>query len=402
MTVTIHPSRASGEISAPPSKSMAHRLLIAAGLAEGESVVDNLAPSEDILATIDCLRALGATVDYENGKARVLGIGGKIRRTAPHLPCRECGSTLRFFIPIAAISEEISTFSGSERLFKRPLSVYETVFSEQKLPFSIENNTLTLRGKLSCGNYTVKGNISSQFITGLLFALPLLHGDSTITLLPPIESASYLDLTVAALKAFGVEILWQNKTTLLIKGDQTYKAGRITVEGDYSNAAFLSALAILGDDVSVTGLDADSLQGDRVYIPYFEKLKAGTPTLSLADCPDLGPVLMALAAALQGATFTDTARLAIKESDRGAAMAEELKKCGISCTVSDNTIKVPKQELTPPTEALSGHNDHRIVMALSILLTRIGGIIEGAEAINKSYPDFFTVLQALGIRLTTE
>lgn len=397
MKVTIFPYQACGTVTAPPSKSMAHRLLIAAGLAAGESVIHHVAPSEDVLATIDCLNALGAECQYKNDSVTVRGIGGKIKADNALLPCRECGSTLRFFIPIALLSENKTTLCGSERLFQRPLSVYETICREQNLLFNQKQNSVFVQGKLSSGHYTVAGNISSQFISGLLFALPLLENESTITLTKPIESRSYINLTIKALNDFGVRVNWQNQNTLFIPGNQSYQPREITVEGDYSNAAFFSALSCVGAKVNLTGLDKNSLQGDRIYIDYFEKLQNGTPTLSLADCPDLGPILFAVAGALNGATFTNTARLRIKESDRGAVMAEELAKFGIHCEILENKITVHPAKLTRPQESLFGHNDHRIVMALSVLLTLCGGEIDGAEAVAKSMPDFFEKLADLGI-----
>lgn len=402
MTVTIYPSRTKGTVAAPPSKSMAHRLLIAAGLAEGESVVTGIAPSEDVLATVDCLRALGTTLTYENDTVKVTGIGGKVRAKKPHLPCRECGSTLRFFVPIAMLSEEKTTFTGSEKLLSRPMAVYEELAKEKGLSYHGAPHGITVKGKLPSGEYRLPGNVSSQFISGLLFALPTLSGESRILITPPVESRSYIDLTLKALSTFGITARWENEYTLYIKGGETYKSRKVTVEGDYSNAAFFSALATLGDPVTVTGLDPDSLQGDRIYLDYFEKLKAGKPTLSLADCPDLGPVLFALAGVLHGATFTDTRRLKIKESDRAEAMKTELAKLGIAVTVEENTVRVEKSDLHTPKVPLSGHNDHRIVMALSLLLTRTGGKIEGAEAVRKSMPDFFAGLEALGVTLETE
>ena len=278
MQVKISPHKACGSVTAPPSKSMAHRLLIAAGLAEGKSVIHHVAPSEDVLATIDCLKALGADCHYENESVTVRGIGGKVKTENATLPCRECGSTLRFFIPIALLSDSTTTLCGSDRLLQRPLSVYETICQEQNLLFSQKQNSVFVQGKLSAGHYTVAGNISSQFISGLLFALPLLENDSTITLTEPIESRSYINLTIKALSEFGVRITWQTPTTLEIQGGQSYKANEITVEGDYSNAAFFSALSCIGAEVTVTGLDENSLQGDRIYIDYFEKLKNGRPT----------------------------------------------------------------------------------------------------------------------------
>lgn len=400
MKVTISKSHAKGSLAAPPSKSMAHRLLIAAGLADGTSTIHGVAPSEDVLATIDCLSALGADCHYQNNTVTVTGIGGKVQSENATLFCRECGSTLRFFVPIALLSSNQVTLTGSERLLSRPMTVYEAICKEQNLVFQNDGSTVTVQGRLSPKDYTVPGNISSQFISGLLFALPLLEKDSRIIITEPIESRSYLDLTVQALAEFGVLAVWQNRNTLFIQGNQSYQAGETRVEGDYSNAAFFSALNALGGKVELSGLNPQSLQGDRIYADYFEKLKAGTPTLSLADCPDLGPILFALAGALNGAVFTHTARLRIKESDRGTVMAEELAKLGIECRVLENEVHVQKGGLHPPSAPLSGHNDHRIVMSLAVLLTQIGGSIEGAEAVSKSMPDFFNCLQSLGIDLT--
>lgn len=401
MTVTILPSKAKGALSAPPSKSVSHRLLIASGLAKGESVIRNVAFSDDILATLDCLKAIGAKIEIDQSTVRIIGVGSEIDPTAT-LNCRESGSTLRFFIPITALSDKTTVFTGADRLFERPLDVYETIFSEQALPFQKHGNRLTVGGKLSGGNFTVMGNISSQFITGLLFALPLLCENSTIRLIPPIESRSYIDITLSILATFGIEITWQNETVLFVKGNQAYRPQRTTVEGDYSNAAFTEALALLGNEVKTLGLSETSKQGDRIFYRYFEALQNGTPTLSIADCPDLAPVLMTVAALHNGAVFTDTARLKIKESSRGEAMAEELLKCGCRCHVEENRITVEKNKLHAPKHALCGHNDHRIVMALTVLLTRLGGTITGAEAVNKSYPDFFEALRKLGITVIKE
>ncbi len=400
MKIYIHPSHPKGVVTAPPSKSMAHRLLIASGLADGISLVSGVAPSEDVLATIDCLTSLGASIHYDGDTVTVKGIGGKIVTKHPHLPCRECGSTLRFFVPIAMLCEEETTFTGSEKLLSRPMAVYEGLAREKKLAYRQSPDAITVRGKLTSGVYTLPGNVSSQFISGLLFALPTLEGDSRIVITPPIESRSYIDLTVKALAEFGVTVRWENDCTLAVEGNQSYLPRSVRVEGDYSNAAFFSALAFLGNDVSVKGLDPHSLQGDRVYTDYFEALKRGTPTLSLADCPDLGPILIALAGALNGAVFTETRRLKIKESDRGEAMASELAKLGISVLCEENRITVQKSTLHAPTASLSGHNDHRIVMALAVLLSKVGGVIEGAQAVKKSMPDFFEQLAHLGVRLT--
>lgn len=398
MNIQISPAKAAGTISAPPSKSMAHRLLIAAGLSCGTSKIHGLAPSEDILATIDCLKALGAKVTLENDTATVIGTNPKQSNGETILPCRESGSTLRFFLPLCLLSCETHTLTGYGRLLQRPQEVYQTLCQKQGLSFSQDQEKILVKGPLTGGDYTLPGNISSQFITGLLYALPLTQRESTITLIPPVESRSYINLTLSALKTFGIEANWVNDTMLSVKPGN-YHPTETTVEGDYSNAAFLDALALLGGSLTVTGLNPNSLQGDKVYQEGFLALSKPNATLSLADCPDLGPIYMAIAAAMQGATFTNTARLKIKESNRGAAMAQELQKFGIQTTLEENTIVVHPGLLTAPTELLNGHNDHRIVMALATLCTITGGTITQAQAVAKSFPDYFQVLTSLGIPL---
>ncbi len=401
MNVIIKKSRAAGEVYAPPSKSMAHRMLIGAGLAKGRSVIKGISGSEDMKATIDCLRALGAKCDIEGDTVTVEGADLKTPPGNPHLKCRESGSTLRFFIPLCLMSGESEvTLSGSEYLFSRPLNVYEEICKKQGIEYCPQNAGLKLKGKLKSDNFRIKGNISSQFISGLLFALPLLSEDSTITLIPPVESLSYINLTIEALGFFGVEIKWQDEKTLYIKGNQSYKPVEAAVEGDYSNAAFFEALNFIGSDVEVKGLCEGSLQGDRVYKKYFPALSKGTPTINISDCPDLGPVLFSLAAALQGGVFTGTRRLRLKECDRAEAMAEELKKFGVAVTVREDSVVVYPHDFHAPEEILSGHNDHRIVMALCVLCTLTGGEIEGAEAVRKSMPDFFEKIESLGVEVS--
>ena len=399
MKVQIEKSKANGIITAPPSKSMAHRLLICSGLSLGTSVVKGIAFSEDVLATLDCLKALGATYSVSEDTVTITGVDLKTVKSAK-LNCRESGSTLRFFIPLCLMSGESFSLSGSETLLKRPLSVYEEICESQGLDFENTSSCINVGGILKPGNYKVKGNISSQFISGLLFALPLLNGDSTISITPPIESCSYINLTISALAQFGVKISWADERTLYIKGNQKYTPQNVTVEGDYSNAAFFSALNFLGGDVKVCGLNEDSLQGDKVYGKLFDMIERGTPTIHISNCPDLGPVLFALAACKNGGVFTGTARLKIKESDRANAMAEELKKFGVSVKVDEDSVVVYPATFHAPGEALNGHNDHRIVMALSTMLTLTGGEIKGAEAVSKSMPDFFEKLRSLNVEVT--
>ena len=397
MDVIIRPSRAVGTVAAPPSKSMAHRLLIGAGLSGGESAVRGLAYSKDIEATIACLRALGAEIRLDGDMAHIRGINPSKSRAASELCCHESGSTLRFFIPLCMLSGEQYTLHGSEYLLTRPLSVFEKIAREQGIVFEKHPDSLTVQGRLHSGVYEIPGNISSQFITGLLFALPLLDGDSELRQIPPVESRPYIDMTVAALKDFGVEITVEGDL-YRIKGNQSYKPADVSVEGDYSNAAFFKALNVAGSAVTVTGLREDSLQGDKVYKILFKKIKHHDGIVDIADCPDLGPVLFAAAALCGGGDFTGTRRLKLKESDRAEAMREELAKLGVTVAVGENTVSV-SGALHAPAEALSGHGDHRIVMALAVLCTVTGGVITGAEAVSKSFPDFFDKLTELGVEI---
>jgi len=398
MNVLIRPGTARGTVAAPPSKSMAHRLLICAALADSESTVRGVDRSEDILATADCLSALGASLTWKGDDVRIRGCDP--RKAGPAvLRCRESGSTLRFMIPLCLLSGNPMRLEGSETLLSRPLSVYEDLCREQGLTLRRENAGLLAEGCLVPGEYTVPGGISSQFITGLLFALPLLPADSRIRLIPPVESRSYLSLTLQALHDAGVEVSWADENTLLIPGNAVYRPLDTEVEGDYSNAAFFEALNCAGGNVTVTGLRPDSLQGDRVYREFFPRLSAENAELDLADCPDLAPVLFAAAALCHGAVFTGTRRLRIKESDRGDAMAREMAKFGVTLTLEENRITVPAAALRAPAAPLESHNDHRIAMALSVLCARTGGEIRGSEAVRKSFPDYWDRLQSLGIEI---
>ena len=408
---------------------MAHRLLICAGLSAGTSVISNVDLSEDILATLDCLRALGAKITCKDSRVIIRGIDPVKLSHPAVLPCRECGSTLRFMIPACLLSGQEIRLTGSRTLFTRPLGIYKDICTEQKLYFDKKENSLAVAGKLTAGQYVLPGNVSSQFVTGLLFALPLLQGDSTIRLLPPIESRPYINMTLHALSQFGIrtslaadrmltdeayEADGKNESTgtvpdgapgspflIHIPGRQRYMPRDLKVEGDYSNAAFFEALNLLGGDVQVEGLDENSLQGDKIFRDCFRRLQEGFADVDLSDCPDLGPVLMAVAAALHGGRFTGTKRLKYKESDRGAAMKQELGRMNVRVNLSENEILV-HPGIRRPQEILDGHNDHRIVMALAVLLSVTGGSLRGAEAVAKSLPDFFYIMSGLGIKISFE
>lgn len=401
MNVTIHPGKAAGIAAAPPSKSMAHRLLICAGLAKGVSRIRGLSYNEDILATMDCLRALGVSCVIEGDTVTVTGADMFGANPTEPLCCRESGSTLRFFIPLALLCGKKVTFQGTQKLMSRPLDIYRALCRKHDFLFTQAENELQLQGNLTGGDFQLPGNISSQFITGLLFALPLTKQDSCIRITEPVESRSYIDLTLQALRTFGIDARWQDSNTLRIPGSQQYTPKDVAVEGDYSGAAFYAAMNALGSQIEITGLREDSLQGDKVYTKHLPSLCEGFPTIDLSDCPDLGPVLFAVAAAKNGAVFTGTRRLKIKESDRASAMAQELAAFGTTVTVEENSVTVKPTAFHKPDRVLQGHNDHRIVMSLAVLLMLTGGEIEGAQAVKKSFPDFFESLQHLGIEVLT-
>lgn len=418
MRVKIGKGTARGIVQAPPSKSMAHRLLICAGLADGTSVIHGIATSEDVLATIDCLQALGIRCELEKDTAVVYGrkLNELCRDTAADekteerqkqenlvrtLRCRESGSTLRFFIPICLAAGGKTAFCGSGRLMERPQSVYRKICEEQQILFRQDETGILTEGKLKAGNFSLAGDISSQFISGLLFALPQLETDSTIQIQPPVESRSYIEMTLSALAAFGIEAGWKDENVLYVKGGQKFMPQELAVEGDYSNAAFFEALNVIGGQVSIGNLNENSLQGDRVYRRLFEDLKQKKKTeINISDCPDLGPILFAVAAAVGGGTFSGCKRLKIKESNRGEVMASELKKFGVKVHVGEDEVDVEGTCIHPPETILDGHNDHRIVMSCAVLLTLTGGEIQGAEAVTKSFPDFFEKLTSLGIEVT--
>ena len=396
MIAEIKKSYLSGEAYVPASKSMAHRLLICAGLSNGTSIIKKVTFSEDILATLDCLSVMGAEYKINENTVKIKGVGNIIQDGEKEFDCRESGSTLRFFIPLMLLSDKNQTFRGKGRLMERPQSVYEDICKEKGLRFDFADNKITVCGKLTGGHYYVRGDISSQFITGLLFALSKCENDSFIHITTPLESRSYIDMTFYALSLFSVSCSFIDENTICVKGNQDYIFRDITVEGDYSASAFLEALNYLGGKIIINGLNEKSFQGDRVYKDYFKLLSDSSPTLDVSDCPDLAPILMTLAAAKNGAVLTGTKRLKIKESDRGAVMASELSKFGANIEVYENEIVIRPSELYKPTDILYGHNDHRVVMSLAVLSTVYGGRITDAEAVRKSYPGFFETLSALG------
>ena len=400
MRVTISKSTANGTIKAQPSKSYSHRLLIASALSNEECTINNVVISHDIQATIGCLFALGYEVDIEDNFVRIYK--EKLKSSDEiELYCGESGSTLRFFIPIACTTGKKLIFEGDERLIERGIGPYEEIFKQQGIKYEIQKRKIIIEGKLKSGTFNLVGNISSQFISGLLFALPLLEGKSEIVLTTKLESKYYVDITLDVLRQAGINITVEDNK-YIIDGNGKYNGGTYTVEGDYSNAAFIDSFNYLNGSVKIEGLNENSKQGDKIYKELFKKLNEKYQTIDVSNCIDLGPILFVFAGVKHGAHFTNVARLRIKESNRIRDIKEELIKCGIEVVETENDVYIYNQNLHAPTEELYGHNDHRIVMALSVLLTVLGGTISGTEAVKKSYPSFFFDLEDLGIEVKYE
>lgn len=399
MKVKILPSKTSGEVSAPPSKSFAHRYLIGSVLSRGKCVIKNIADSDDISATLSCIEQLGGSVTKDGNIVTVIPTNEKQIENAV-FDCKESGSTLRFFIPVVlATGAKNCTFSGSERLLARGIKEYEKLFENSNVKIKSDEKSIEVNGTLSAGNYEISGEVSSQYTTGMLFALSVLSGKSTLKITGNAESRTYVDMTIKVLKDFGADIAEPEKNFFEINGKGRLSPGEFTVEGDWSNAAFLIALSRLLGTISVSGLNENSVQGDRFSSVAFDALDGENAEIDLKDCPDLAPILFAYAAYKNGGKFINTRRLRVKESDRANVMAEELKKFGANVKVYENSVEIKKTQLKPPIVPLCGHNDHRIVMALSVLAAVFGAEIDGAEAVNKSYPDFFRVIKKAGVNV---
>lgn len=398
MDKIIKKSRANGSITLPPSKSYAHRYIIAAALSNNESVISNVDLSDDINATLNCIKALGVNYNYDEVSKKLTIDPTKKLTLSNKFLCNESGSTLRFFIPLALINEGNYIFSGTQTLIARGIDIYEKMFTENEISFSKDDTNIYLRGRLNQNHYTIDGSISSQFITGLLFALPLLQHDSEIEIVNTLTSKPYIDITLDVLNDYGIDIKF-DKNIFYIKGNQTYHANNVYVEADASNAAFIDAFNYLDGKVELFGLNDKSLQGDLIYKVLFNKLNEKFQEIDITNCIDLGPILIAFAALKHGAKFTGCSRLKIKESNRGYAMKEELEKLGAIINIDDDVIEVIKTPLFPSSKPLSSHNDHRIAMALSVCLSTIGGTITDAGCVKKSYPNFFLDLARIGVQV---
>lgn len=420
----INPTKLSGEVKIPPSKSMAHRAVICAALGNGMSKVTNIDYSDDIIATIEAMSALGAKITKKEDYLEVYGIkspenieANKVK-TERTIDCNESGSTLRFLVPIAALFDGVNRFVGRGNLGKRPLDTYYNIFDEQNIKYSYKEGILDLKteGRLQSGEFKVKGNISSQFITGLLFTLPLLDGDSKIIITTEMESKGYIDLTLSAMKDFGIEIINNNYQEFIIRGNQTYKSRDYRVEGDYSQAAFFFCADALSNNVILNDLKLDSLQGDKEVIDILTRMgvKIGDKSSGLigtvsnglkstvidgSQCPDIIPVVSLVAALSEGTTeIINAGRLRIKECDRLAAVTSELNKLGAKITEKEDGLIIQGvKELKGGVEVWS-HKDHRIAMTIAIASTVCTEpiILKDYECVSKSYPQFWEDFKNVG------
>ena len=404
MKVNIIPSLLQGTVRVPPSKSVAHRLIIGAALAEGTSHIHNLAESQDIRATLNCMTALGAKVSSDG--SQITGLSPAQRQTSfPVLDCGESGSTIRFLMPVALAVAGGGVFLGRGRLLERPYGPFEAIFAEQNITFRREPEKITLSGCLKPGRFALPGDVSSQFITGLLYALPLLDGDSEICLTTDLESRGYVDLTLEALNRFGIRVT-QTDTGWLIPGGQHYRPAEVTVEGDYSQAANFILANGFCNRITVTGLNPDSAQGDKVVLKYAEELnRPGEITLDVSQCPDLVPALALRAALRAGETthIVGAARLRLKESDRLDTVTTELNRIGAQIEQAPDALTIHGVEHFR-FGTCSSHGDHRIVMMLAMAATRATAnlIILGADHVAKSYPTFWDDYTRLGGELRYE
>ena len=423
MKIKIKPSTLNGKIEIPPSKSYSHRAVIAAALAESEkkSTIDNLKFSVDITTTTDIMENWGAKIKRFESALEIVGNDGKVVPKDKYVQCNESGSTIRFLIPIGITNENELVFDGKGKLVDRPLDSYYKIFDKQGIFYKNENGKLplTVNGKLKAGNYEIEGNISSQFITGLLYALPLLDGDSKLTINKNLESKGYIDLTLEILKLAGIEIVNNDYKNFDIKGNQIYKPFDYTVEGDYSQVAFWIVAGIISanrdNEVKCLHVNKNSLQGDREIIEIVTRMGAnleifddyvivkpsktkGT-VIDISQCPDIAPILTVLAALSEGETrIINGERLRIKESDRITSIKTELNKLGANVAEEGDRLIIQGVQGFTGGVTVSAWNDHRIAMSLAVASSRCEKeiILEEAESVRKSYPHFWDDFVKMG------
>jgi len=399
-----------GELSPPPSKSVLHRYIIASSLAKGISKIENISFSEDIIATIEAMKKLGAKIEQKENYLLIDGSDTfKNLNENIEIDCNESGSTLRFLFPLSIVKENKVLFKGRGKLFKRPMTPYFENFEKFKIKHSyIDENAILLEGQLKAGIYEIDGNISSQFITGLLFSLPLLDGESKIIINGKLESSNYIDISLDCLNKFGIKIINNSYQEFIIEGNQSYKVGNYRTEADYSQAAFFLVANAIGSKIKINDLSEDSLQGDKKIIDYISEIdnwnSKDTLVLDGSETPDIIPIL-SLKAAVSGKKIeiVNIERLRIKESDRLKATVEELSKLNFDLIEKKDSILINSRENFEVNKnekaiSLSAHSDHRIAMMIAIATTCYDGeiLLDNLDCVKKSYPNFWEVFLSLG------
>ena len=399
-----------GELSPPPSKSVLHRYIIASSLAKGVSKIENISFSEDIIATIEAMKKLGANIEQKENYLLIDGSDTfKNLNENIEIDCNESGSTLRFLFPLSIVKENKVLFKGRGKLFKRPMTPYFENFEKYKIKhFYINENEILLEGQLKAGIYEIDGNISSQFITGLLFSLPLLDGKSKIIINGKLESSNYIDISLDCLSKFGIKIINNSYQEFIIEGSQSYRAGNYRTEADYSQAAFFLVANAIGSNIKINDLSENSLQGDKKIIDYISEIdnwnSKDTLVLDGSETPDIIPIL-SLKAAVSGKKIeiVNVERLRIKESDRLKATVEELSKLNFDLIEKKDSILINSREALKANKnekivSLSAHSDHRIAMMIAIAATCYDGeiLLDNLDCVKKSYPNFWEVFLSLG------
>lgn len=419
MEMTFAPAHLAGTAVAPASKSEAHRRMICAGLTRGKTTLTAYMDSADMAATRRCLRALGAATERGEDYLTLEGFAKKVKKL-PVLDCGESGSTLRFFVPIALAVAGGGVFRMHGRLGQRPMDVYRDLFVPRGVRWRMGVGCdgaaeLTVQGQLEAGNYVMPGNVSSQFVSGLLFALPLLEEDSILQVQPPVESAGYIRMTVEAIQASGVVMEEIAPFKWRIPGRQEYHARDSRLSGDYSQAAVLLCAAALGHDVTVTGLEAETTQGDAAVLTYLQAMGAQVEatadgirvsaealhgaTLDMSDCPDIAPIMALVCQLAEGESrLTGCGRLRLKECDRLMATVEILNSLGGSARVVGNDMVIHGVKQLRGGVQIPDYGDHRMVMLAAIAAAGadLPVTVAGTEALNKSWPVFLNVYEQLG------
>lgn len=412
-SITLIPTKLNGSIQIPPSKSLAHRAIICASLARGRSIIRNIEYSKDIDATISCMKELGTIIFKHDDYLEIDGTTTFLKNKC-EMNCEESGSTLRFMIPISLVEFTNVHYSGKGRLGERPLDIYYNIFENQGIPFLYREKVLDLyiQGRLSPDEFYIPGDVSSQFISGLLFALPLLDGDSIIYITSPLQSKGYIDLTLQMLEMYGIKIEYKDQK-FYIKGNQSYKACDYTIEGDYSQAAFYLVAGALDNNILIKGLNMNSLQGDKEAIDILKRMGCElvqvedgykveckqfiATDIDASQCPDIIPVIALACANAKGISrIYNAKRLRIKECDRLSATVEVLRSLGVDALEKDDEMIITGGTLIGGN--VSSYNDHRMAMmeAIASTVSKDRIIIDNKECVKKSYPSFWEHFIKLG------